>query len=537
MVVGFDALDFRYLDAFAAELPNFDRVRTRGIEAGLDSTHPPWTGSAWPSMYTGTDPSHHGVYDFFAHEEYPDETSIVSRNDVKQPALWNYLTADGRPSVVLNLPVTHPAEEIAGAVVPGYLAPEETESQPRTVRKELSEALEEPYRIYSRRELGESDEAKFEGYLDLIELRQRAAVELLTGHVWELAIVQVQKTDSVFHNFDDRSKFREIYKAADAFLGAVLDAVPASTNVVICSDHGMGHKDGYAIYVNEILRNHGFVSSTDSGGRVDLGESKRTLLGDETDGNDGATGFVDRTMLAATSALRRIDVEPADVYSVAERFGVESALEAVVPDSLQKSVAQYVDWENSRAYCRSNAELGVRLNLAGREPRGVVSPEGYETVRDRIIELLRAVETPAGEPAFERVAPREEFYDGPYTEDACDILFVPAGMNHVIETKLYGKEFVPIDRYDHEPTGVFIASGPDIEPTATVSELSLTDIAPLVLFLLDQPVPERMTGKVPEQLADGSVTRVAYDGLSIGTENTHRDDSAVTERLEDLGYL
>ena len=125
-MLGFDALSWRYLDAF--DLPNFESLIDRGVAAPLESTFPPWTGSAWPSMYTGVDPSHHGVYSFFdVAVGYPDEAGLISRNDVQAPALWNYLTAVDRSSAVLNVPVTHPAEPIDGALVPGYLAPEEAD--------------------------------------------------------------------------------------------------------------------------------------------------------------------------------------------------------------------------------------------------------------------------------------------------------------------------------------------------------------------------------------------------------------------------
>ncbi len=39
-------------------------IRKEGVETELESTFPPWTGSAWPSIYTGVDPAHHGVYSF-----------------------------------------------------------------------------------------------------------------------------------------------------------------------------------------------------------------------------------------------------------------------------------------------------------------------------------------------------------------------------------------------------------------------------------------------------------------------------------------
>jgi len=140
--------------------------------------------------------------------------------------------------------VTHPAEPMDGALVPGYLAGEDDDGYPSGIRDELSAAIGETYRLYSSGEMADDPEAKLEGYLDLIDLRKRAAVELLSSREWELAIVQVQKTDAVFHNFDDEAAFRAVYEAADDLAAAVLDTVDGPVNVVVCSDHGMGRKEG-----------------------------------------------------------------------------------------------------------------------------------------------------------------------------------------------------------------------------------------------------------------------------------------------------
>jgi predicted AlkP superfamily phosphohydrolase/phosphomutase len=48
----------------------------------------------------------------------------------------------------------------------------------------------------------------------------------------------------------------------------------------------------------------------------------------------------------------------------------------------------------------------VRLNVAGRDPDGVVPESEYEAVRATVVDLLTDLETPAGDPVFETVAPR-----------------------------------------------------------------------------------------------------------------------------------
>lgn len=130
-------------------------------------------------------------------------------------------------------------------------------------------------------------------------------------------------------------------------------------------------------------------------------------------------------------------------------------------------------------------------------------------------------------------------YDGPYTDDACDVVFKPAGMNHILRTSLVGKTFVPLDaHFDHKPNGVFLASGPAFDRTADVEELSLTDVAPTVMASLGRDVLERMTGSVPERLLTTSVSYSEYDGVTAGgtTETDVRDDR-LEERLADLGYM
>jgi len=553
VVLGFDALVLDYLDDFS--LPNFDALREQGVEAPLRSTHPPWTASAWPSLFTGTNPGEHGVHDFFDYgTKYPNDASIVTRETVRAPALWNYCSARELSSIVCNMPITYPADRISGTLIPGYLAPETAPGHPEGIREELREALGTEYRIYSRAETASDKEAKLAGYLDLIDLRRRSAKHLLETREWDLAVIQVQKTDAVFHNFTERDAHRQVYEAADALLGTVLDAVPENTNVIVCSDHGIGPVPGYRIYVNEVLRDHGLVEATAGGEGASLGAAKGRLLdgtsdidgpdgpdgSDETDGIDGNAG---RTLSpavaavgAATSVLGRVGVTPADVYSTAQRFGLAGALKTLVPDDARTGATEVVDWPASKCYCRGRNELGVRLNLEGREPEGIVPESEYEQVREDVIAVLSGLETPDGERAFEWVRRREEIYDGPHVEDACDVLFMPEGLNHVVETQLVGRRFVRAEGYDHKLFGSFIASGPAFR-ASEIDELSLTDVAPIVMASLDQPIPERMTGTIPDGLFAGSVSSAAYADVALDTGVDDVTDERITERLSDLGYL
>nr|WP_233340423.1 alkaline phosphatase family protein [Haloprofundus sp. MHR1] len=541
VVLGFDALDFRYVDAFADDTPNLSALRERGVESSLASTFPPWTGSAWPSMYTGTDPSHHGVYGFFDYDGYPDDGTLVSRNDVQAPALWNYLDSEGVPSLVLNVPVTHPADPIRGALIPGYLATEDTTGFPSDVREALSASLGEEYTIYSRGETSSDKEKKLDGYLELVDLRKRAALSLMETYDWEVAVIQVQKTDAVFHNFDEETAQRNVYAAADELAGAVLDAVDESTNVVVCSDHGIGQTTGYRIYLNEILRRHGYVETTTEGNKESLSTIKGDLTGESSaDANAEAGGDKSvRTRLfgSAGTMLQKAGLSPTKVYTTAKRLGVESALVSLTPDAVRDAAGKHVDWRASKAYLPSGTRLGVRINLEGREPDGVVPESEYEDVRTELVELLSGLETPDGEPAFDFVKRREEVYQGEYAHKAPDVLIRPRDMNHQLSVKVYDPPFLSIDSYDHKQNGVFIGAGPAFAGPAPET-MSLTDVAPVCMALAGFDVPERMTGSVPEGLLSFSPSVRAYGDVPYGTERIDTGgEEEVTERLEDLGYL
>jgi len=80
-----------------------------GAAGPLESTMPPTTALAWPSIATGVKPDKHGVYGFQnLHSDYSHQ--INTSADVDHPTLWDQLS----PAVVANVPMTYPAPSIDG---------------------------------------------------------------------------------------------------------------------------------------------------------------------------------------------------------------------------------------------------------------------------------------------------------------------------------------------------------------------------------------------------------------------------------------
>jgi predicted AlkP superfamily phosphohydrolase/phosphomutase len=194
-----------------------------------------------------------------------------------------------------------------------------------------------------------------------------------------------------------------------------------------------------------------------------------------------------------------------------------------------------VDFPESTVYMRSRTELGVRINKAGRDPDGVVSPSEFTSVRADVVSALREARSPDGSRLFDEVAPAEEYFHGPYVDEAVDVVAVPAGFENFLSASLNGDVFAdPPEQWNHKLHGVLALAGDAVDADADLADPHLFDVAPSVLATLGVPPSERMDGDQlspvepvsPEQYAPFTASLAAAD-----------DDDAVTRRLSNLGYI
>ncbi|AQL44641.1 phosphodiesterase (plasmid) [Halorientalis sp. IM1011] len=533
LLVGIDAGCLPVFDRLAADdrIPNIEAICEGGVAAPLESQIPPWTPSAWPSMYTGVNPGKHGVYGFIDFDGYDWE--VVSADHVQEHSLWSLLDRHGISSVVVNVPVTSPPAEIDGAIVPGFIGPEDPPCQPSGILDDVRDAIGE-YRVYPDYTRGctdKSDAEKMAEYRRLVRMRGEAFRYLVDRFDPGFGFVEFQKTDTVFHEFDgDEEKVESVYETTDEEIGKILDAHDPDT-VILASDHGMGPYEKSEFRVNEFLRDKGFVETTKGGRGMPSWNPIREGLRDGEDQRSWDPGVVGR----AAAMAAKLGITADRVGHGLRQVGLEQVARQYAPDSLVRTATEQVDFQNSIAYMRARTELGVRLNVAGREPSGVVPPEDYERVREQVIDALADVTTPAGDPVFETVAPREEFFDGPHTEGAVDVVTVPNEFEHFLSAQLVGDQFGdPTEPWNHKRDGVFAATGAGIDATAAVGHPHLFDVAPTVLATFGIEYSDRMDGHpVPVVDDPGTTTYPAYeDGMVQST-----GDEGVEDRLEDLGYL
>ncbi len=125
------------------------------------------------------------------------------------------------------------------------------------------------------------------------------------------------------------------------------------------------------------------------------------------------------------------------------------------------------------------------LNLQGREPRGTVPQDDYETVRSELAADLRSLTGPDGRSVVDRVVPKEEAFNGPHDEIAPDLVAIP---NDGFDLKAgFGGDkdvFTTGPRngmHSFENATLFID-----DPDATIDDtVDLFDIAPTILSELE----------------------------------------------------
>ncbi|WP_254522923.1 alkaline phosphatase family protein [Natrinema caseinilyticum] len=517
----------------AGRISTIERICSEGVAAPLESQIPPWTPSAWPSIYTGVNPGKHGVVGFVGYDGY--DWHVTSNDDVHEHPIWTLLEHHDRSSVVVNAPVTHPPDEFDGAMLPGFLGPEDPACHPDGLLDDVRDAIGE-YRVYpkyTRDDDSLPDDEKIEEYQNLVRMRGEAFRYLADRFEPDFGFVQFQKTDTVFHEFEGNEDYVDrVYEATDAQIEAILESFDPN-RVFLVSDHGMGPYDGYEFRINEFLRDEGYLETTTGGKGMPSWTPMRRRLREGEEVETWEPGRFARVL----SVAARFGITASRIRAALERVGMADLATAYAPGGVTRTANEQVDFAASEAYVRARTELGVRINLEGRDPDGVVRQDAYEQLREDLIRRLQAVETPDGEPFFETVAPREQYFHGDEIDQTVDIVTIPADFDHVLSEQLVDGEFFgPAEPWNHKLDGVFAAMGDGIDESAPLERAHLFDVAPTVMAAMGIPYSDRMDGSVVPVVDPVDPTAYpAYDDRD--EERRPETDEAVTDRLADLGYM
>ncbi|MCU4974889.1 alkaline phosphatase family protein [Halobacteria archaeon AArc-m2/3/4] len=529
ILIGLDGLGWDILSPMIDDgrLPTLMELCDNGTAGNLESTHPPWTPCAWPSLQSGRNPGAHGVFDFFTRTGY--DKSLINRRNVDAPYLPDVAAAKGKSVLSINFPVTHPVPEYEnGAVVPGYLAPEDAAWSPEELREEF-EAEYGEYTIYP--EYGETENA-VKGYVDVARGRRDVATFLDERYDWDLLAVQFQVTDSVFHDLEDPASRYEILEAVDRYVEDIINLTDDPT-VFVVSDHGMGEYQ-WTFYINTWLAEEGYCETIE--GDPGYFRSKKSELKGESEKEQKSDSPFATAAQTGMSAASKVGLSPRRVHSLLDSVGLAKHIERLLPSEVLVSAQnQTVDWEHSDAFQIFFNSCGIHLNRAEREPSGTVSDNDYDELREELTRKLERLTDPDGIAVFDAVKPKEDVYQGPHLEDAPDLLLYPRDYDYDVSGSIVGP-FRRNKHMNHKPLGLIIAAGPDIE-SDTIEQASIVDVAPTVAATLGIPVDVDRDGEVLP-IVDQMYDEEKWGELADDTwDDNTTESSVVEERLANLGYM
>jgi predicted AlkP superfamily phosphohydrolase/phosphomutase len=483
---------------------------------------------AWSTIATGVEPGRHGIFYFDERAPGSYGRRIINADRRAAVSLWRMCSEAGRRVIVVNVPISYPAETVNGILVAGLDAPSKDIlgfAHPPDLARRYADLFkgyvvepEAPTLMRAGR-VNEAERALLESVEGWVSLTGR----LMQDEEWDLAFVVFTSTDTCQHffwNVDGNRAVERVYEVQDEATGRLVDLARSQdqeVNVIILADHGGAANTRGPELMQAWLEDQGLMA------RVTPGLRSRLTV--------GAFNLINRKLSRERKrALARV------FPRLKERAETESRLAGI-------------DWSRTRAFSDGIRD-DVLINVRGREPEGVVAPEEHSRFVQELQELIAGMrEEDTGLPVVDEVLHRDDVYRGPFVDRAPDFTvrwrIEDRAFGPLVAKTEAGRERMrqilarpPLQPGGHHPLGMFVASGPNVRPTSVQGKLA--DVTPTVLALLGVPVPNDLDGapldilkRVEVRAADRPASTVA----ERETAYTPEEEELVKRRLEDLGYI
>ncbi len=450
LVIGLDGFDIALAKQFIREgsLPNFARLQAQGACYSLDHGRDKFSGLAWEHFSSGQAPHDGGRWSSvtFGRKNY-----AITQEDTPSKPFFADLAGQ---TVVFDLPYCELsfAPRVLGVTSwgahdPGVAAA----ARPVALREELL-ALFGPYPatewIYGFCWPSPSKtRAAGNALVAAVELRSRAALWLLRDRLpeWDLGIVVISECHSaiepLWHGVDPvhplrsvasapfaAAAMRRIYEAIDRSIGELREAFPDATLLAVAM-HGMGTNDADVAamaLLPELLYRSSFGSPY-----------MRTIptFGSLPDG----TPLLHEDSSWEEVMWQAVPKSPRFRHRLARRASRLTGLRFGVGDSSNLDwmpATRYAAfWHQMPAFAIPSYYDGrIRINVAGRESKGIVSPDQYAAVCNKTIEMLnQCTNLLTGESAISAIhRPKQNPMDVGPTEADLYVVWqsAPLGLRH-----------------------------------------------------------------------------------------------------------
>lgn len=518
LFVGWDAADAALVDRWCAQgrMPNLSRMRLRGASARMRTTADVFHVSAWPSIFTGTTADKHGLY--HAYVTKPGHQGLLRPrpDSTPFPFLWKLLSDRGMRCVVVDGFLTCPLQGLNGVQIVDWgswswfweptFSPESLGTE---VRKRFG-----PYPAEDHSKVGIVPLEDFDGFRDRLLAGVRTKTDvvkwLMAREDWDFMLVVFGEAHPAGHYFwqfhDERfpsgseaTKARlrhalgDVYAALDRSLGELVQTAGETATVFVASGDGMGPNYSGSHLLPDVLGRMGMLK-TAAGGRVAAASGR------------DSSGLSGGSLVAGVRNMIPKSIRMAVSNLLLSRAQQEKL-------SLHFKTAG-IDWRQTRAYQIENANEGfIRINLAGREPEGIVARGGeYEKTRDVLLHTMQGLTNPdTGTRAVTDVHDIDRLCPGPCRSLMPDVVLtwnMDARVTTRLRTERHGDaasssppwDITPYYTGNHCPNAFAVAAGPGIAPGATLDGTHILDLAPTILLRYGIEPPEYMDGRPLEPL-------------------------------------
>ena len=485
LVIGLDSADPCLVEQWSDEgiLPTLRFLRAEGSRVRLKHDTAIPSASVWPSIYTGSHPGKHGIYNGLQLEPGQQAVDFVKPSQCAQLPFWQALDGTGNRSIIMDVPFNYALKDFSGVQILDWGTYErhyDSHSFPAEIVTEISTrfgaypfgpemsrnaptTMRHFQRVRSQLLAGAS-------------LKGKVIKWLVSDHPWDFMMAVFSETHPAGHYFwsfhsdgggrpspiaapaELTTTIRDIYKAVDDELAEIIEGLDDRTTLLVLSGQGMGPNVAKWHFIPEVLSRLGYLVTK---GRHDQSRA-------------GQVNWLG---------------EMRDLVPLAWRRLVSRHLPASLRDYLRLHWANSrIDWSQTRAYHLPTDLLGyIRINLKGREPHGIVeSGSEYADLCCQISDALRALINPHTKKHIVReVFQTDEIFPGPQRERLPDLIV--AWQDEPGIDGAYSEEIgavtgsLPDPRSgNHKPQGVAIFYGAGIRKQH-VSEARIVDIAPTIL--------------------------------------------------------
>lgn len=520
LVLGLDAASPALLRSWAGDgtLPNIAKLLASGL-VGHTRNNLGFEGSTWPSFATGLNPAGHGFYwqEQLKSGTYRTQETTPADFACREP-LWELLSAAGHRVIALDIPLARKSPGLNGIqrvewgghdFVYGF------ETMPPELRESILRSTG-AYPVEGRCDAPSRSVLQCRELADLLikaaGLGGTMARDTLAGEPWDFAIQVFGESHCAGHqlwHFHDPEHpaydpaitrqtgnlIREVYAALDAAVGEVLEVIEPGTTVVLLTLHGMSHTWGASILLPEILMRLGVMHRASP-------ESPLTPQG---------KGRLVRGLRSVYHAIPEGLRRP--VYQWRQRLNQRVGRGS--PVNLDPARSRCFNIHLGRAYS------GIRLNLRGREPLGLLDSgaeaDGFCEQLSR--DLLELTHPESGHPLVRAVHRTADLFGGAYLAQLPDLIVewnpeIPLGTtvagngagSRVRATSPRVGLLEQVNTYcrtgDHQLGGMFIARGPGIRHGQLDRVVSNLDLAPTFAQIMGCEMTGVDGRPIPELLAD-----------------------------------